>query len=44
MGHRTERDLVLRRRKALHTLMHKDRVTSKADLLSSWPLHVQMMV
>jgi len=44
MGHRSERNLVLRRRHALDSLMRKDRVTSKADLLSSWPLRIEMLV
>ena len=41
LGHRTERNLILRRRRALESLLLKDRVTSKADLLSGWPLSVQ---
>ena len=43
MGHRTERNLVMRRRKALETLMGKERVTSKAEPLALWPLHVQLL-
>lgn len=35
------RDRVERRRRALLALMHKDRVTSRASLLSTWPLSVQ---
>lgn len=43
MGHRSERNLVLRRRRALDSLMQKDRVTSKAEPLSSWPLRIEML-
>lgn len=41
LGHRSERNLIVRRRDALDSLLRKDRVTSKADLLSGWPLRVQ---
>lgn len=41
MKHRTERNLIARRQRALQSLMRKDRVTSNAELLSGWPLLVQ---
>ncbi len=40
LAHRTQRNLVERRRQALQSLLRKERVTSKAEPLSSWPLRV----
>jgi structure-specific endonuclease subunit SLX1 len=38
LRHRSERNLRRRRILALESLLQKDRVTSNAELLSSWPL------
>lgn len=38
MRHRSERNLLRRRIRALESLLRKERVTSNAEPLSSWPL------
>lgn len=40
LNHRIQRNLVERRLQALQSLLRKERVTSRADLLRNWPLTV----